>query len=1411
MREQNQSQDDEGSRHAAELLAARSLQGMTSGQLESFFQLSLDLICVASADGYFVRLNPAWERTLGYTQEELLSRSFLDFVHAEDQDASSANAGELPKAFPSTHFANRYRCKDGSYKWLEWNTTPAGDDGLRYAVARDVTAAKLAEQLLRYREHQLVEAQAIAGFGSWEWDLATDAVKWSDGLFRILGLESAAFDPEFSSYLLFVHPDDAKSLAQTMRAARTVGSYQEEHRVVLQSGEVRFMQGRGRVLSDERGKATRLIGTIHDVSDRNRAEEQNRLLARVARIISEATDIDAGLELSLRELCEAGSWDYGEFWFPDEGGVALARHRARYVRDPSASELLREVSSLPRSLRDDALPDRVWKSGIVAWYSDPARADDSVLGRVDEAPPSELKTCVAVPLPLEDRVVGVLLLQRHQAVARDERQLVVLQASAAQLGGWMQRKRAERSLRAREERLRFAARASNDVIYDWDLSTNKLWLGESLLRALGHCIEDADIGWWGALIHPDDSAQVHLTLEAALDSADTLWSGEYRFARADGSYAHVFDRGYILRSPDGKALRMIGSMMDMSERVRAAETLREAKEAAESAVRAKSQFLANMSHEIRTPLTAVLGFADLLLDRKLSPSDRLNHVRTIRRNGEHLLTILNDILDISKVEAGKLVIEKIECSPVQVLTDVASLMRVRAIEKGLSFAVDFDGPLPTSVRTDPTRLRQIVLNLVSNAIKFTERGGVRITAHYEESEQQQALSIRVSDTGIGMDALQVSRLFQPFTQADASMTRRYGGSGLGLGICAPLAAALGGVIAVESEPTHGSTFTLRLPVEVAAGSAMLSDPREALRDARESLPPPAADHVQRGHVLLAEDGHDNQVLIATLLRAHGFEVTVVTNGRLAVERVLLRAGSGPPFDVVLMDMQMPELDGYGATAQLRAQGYRGTIVALTAHAMGGERERCMTAGCDDYLTKPIDRARLIAAVSEHVDRSRRGMPRSGAPESECTPEARSGSEAPVAVSERLVSEFADDPEMAAIVARFVSGLPAQHAALVDAAERQERPLLLRLAHQLKGAAGGYGFPIIGESAARLEALAHSAEGSLMPALDELLALSRRTQIASVLSTRPSESACLPTVLVIDDSTQIQELVEARLCTEQIALFKAGSAAEGLLLARQLLPDLVLLDIDLPDGNGFDVCRALKADPRTTSTPILFLTGTSDPTIKAAALDLGAMDYVTKPFETAELRARVRSALRSKRYHDLLATRAQIDGLTGLWNRMHFDARLTEELSAAVRHGHALSIAMLDLDHFKLLNDSYGHPFGDRVLQSVAAVLRKTVRTSDVVCRYGGEELVVIMRQTGARDALVSAGRMRSAIAALGTTVNRRSVSLTASFGVAALEHGEPLERSLVTAAAMVAAADAALYCSKRAGRNQVSLGTIADS
>lgn len=429
----------------------------------------------------------------------------------------------------------------------------------------------------------------------------------------------------------------------------------------------------------------------------------------------------------------------------------------------------------------------------------------------------------------------------------------------------------------------------------------------------------------------------------------------------------------------GEQLRALNESLDALVARRTAE-LEAAKEEALAASRAKSEFLANMSHEIRTPLTAILGYAELLAGDGAGDAEgpgRADHAETIRRNGEHLLVIINDILDLSKIEAGKMTVEEVRCEPARLVHDVVNLMDVKARSKGISLGVRFDGPIPAAILSDPVRLRQILVNLIGNAVKFTEVGGVTVAASVDPTSR--ALRVDVEDTGIGITEEQISKLFGAFQQAESSTARRFGGTGLGLLISQRLARMLGGGIMVASTPGKGSTFSVTVRTGSLDGVRMLSPAEAAARpieERRGSGDVGAGKPLEGLRVLLAEDGPDNQRLIAFHLRRAGASVEIVGNGVLAVRALSARGEfEGPaiepaPFDLLVTDMQMPELDGYDTARTLRAKGSRVPIVALTAHAMSGEEDRCTAAGCDGFATKPIERERLIETCARVAGRAK---------------------------------------------------------------------------------------------------------------------------------------------------------------------------------------------------------------------------------------------------------------------------------------------------------------------------------------------------------------------------------------------------------------------------------------------------------
>jgi signal transduction histidine kinase/ActR/RegA family two-component response regulator len=416
---------------------------------------------------------------------------------------------------------------------------------------------------------------------------------------------------------------------------------------------------------------------------------------------------------------------------------------------------------------------------------------------------------------------------------------------------------------------------------------------------------------------------------------------------------------------------------EIAQRERTQLDLERACDEAQAAARAKSEFLANMSHEIRTPITAILGYVEILLEEHKDKPGGME-LSVIERNSHHLLGIINDILDISKIEAHRMSVENIPCSIVQIIAEVHSLMQVRTLSKGLNFHVEFTTAVPKMIQTDPTRLRQILINLTSNAVKFTKKGEVKLLVSFQGGEKP-SMVFDIFDTGIGMNEEEIKRLFQNFSQADTSMTRRFGGTGLGLCISKRLAEMLGGgVDLVESRPDHGSHFRFTLATCPVEDTPMLNvtnlSGAERQISSQKAAEKPAAAISLHGRVLMAEDGPDNQRIIAHLLKKVGLDVTIVENGLLAKEAAWAAVRENAPFDLILMDMQMPVMDGYEATASLRREGYIGPIVALTAHAMSNDCEKCLASGCTDYASKPIQRNVFYSLLSKYLSENKQQAP-----------------------------------------------------------------------------------------------------------------------------------------------------------------------------------------------------------------------------------------------------------------------------------------------------------------------------------------------------------------------------------------------------------------------------------------------------
>jgi len=509
---------------------------------------------------------------------------------------------------------------------------------------------------------------------------------------------------------------------------------------------------------------------------------------------------------------------------------------------------------------------------------------------------------------------------------------------------------AARELKRREELFRGLCESAPAGVFRADCDSNVTYANSQFGIIFGLKEEELLGHGWLSRIHPADKDELRASVDKIKsDPQRTLWENEHRLLMADGTVRWVRARLTLLRDQHGHVQERVGTVFDTTQVRKALDDLQEAKEAAELANQAKDHFLANVSHELRTPLNGVLGMNEQLIESGLS-EQQLEMARLVQESARGLLTVVNDILDLTRIESGKLTIERVPFQLRALVQQSVALCETEALRKNLPVKASFSSGLGDCYIGDATRIKQILLNYLANAVKFTQAGEIRISAHAEVGDHGTELHLMVSDSGPGIALEAQSKLFLPFSQIDDSSTRRNGGVGLGLAICKRLAELMGGRVGVVSAPDKGSTFWVSVPVELLSQPIQIA-PQNGLLDGRTN-----------GRVLLVEDNLINQRVASGALRKLGWEADVAGNGKAAID--LFQKSD---YSLVLMDCQMPELDGYAATKQIRRwEDLKGRehvpIIALTAHAMSGDKERCLEAGMNDYLAKPFGFEELRQAL-----------------------------------------------------------------------------------------------------------------------------------------------------------------------------------------------------------------------------------------------------------------------------------------------------------------------------------------------------------------------------------------------------------------------------------------------------------------
>jgi len=762
------------------------------------------------------------------------------------------------------------------------------------------------------------------------------------------------------------------------------------------------------------------------VSESRRAERRLAVRDAITRALAESSSLAQAAPCILQAVCETLEWQMGALWTIEPHTQLL--HCVEFWHAPGHAAPEFEAATRGHTFtREMGLPGRVWANNQTVWIP-----DFSLNERFPHAPRAPMATRAGLraglgfPIAVRNEVLGVLEFFSHTIKEPDTELLEMCRAIGSQIGQFVERKNAEEMLhRFFMLSIDMFAIAGFDGYFKL---VNPAWE-----RTLGYTQAEMLAKPFLDFVHPDDREST-LSEVAHLASGEETVSFENRYLAKDGSYRWLMWNS----TPMPQQKLIYAAARDITEWKRAQSRIEKLRVEAEEANRAKSEFLARMSHEIRTPLNVVIGMGDLLERTTLDRSQQ-QYVRVFQKAGNTLLTLINDILDLARVESGRIALEEIDFDLNALLEAAVEIMSVRAEEKGLELSYEIEPGTPRHVRGDPNRLRQVLINLISNAIKFTAQGSVRVTAGLAGSESK--LRFSVADTGIGIAADKLEVIFDSFTQADASTTRRYGGTGLGLAICKRLVELLGGRIWVESAPGTGATFHFTMKFSPAANAV-----EEA--QAPVEMEPRATGTASSLRILVVDDSEENRYLVAEYLKDLRCDIEYAVNGEEAVQKFV--AGR---FDLVLMDLQMPVMDGYEATRRIRQweqkrQQSPTPVIALTASAMDAELQHSLDVGCTAYVRKPVRLSTLVDTVNRYAGSARKIVVR-------------------------------PDVRLRHLIPSYLASRRRDAEAILQALRESDFEKIREIGHKMSGTGGAFGFPQITGIGQAIEAAAKQKDVELI--------------------------------------------------------------------------------------------------------------------------------------------------------------------------------------------------------------------------------------------------------------------------------------------------------------------------------------------